>query len=168
MKTAMYLFANQGIGMSPGKLAAQVSHAAVEAYRLTTLNASQDDQKLPILDHWHKRGYTKLVMEARDTEHLISIHTALVQKGYNTSLIIDEGRTEIAPQTPTALGVEVVDRDDEQVQFDFSDFRTLKVQTDPEVERWREYCDLPWHSKLAIYFGLRDDPREPCDCWICS
>ena len=161
MKTAMYIFVNNGLGMSPGKLAAQASHAAVNAYQLS-LDLG------PVLNHWRDRGYTKLVMEARDTEHMQLIEKTLRDKGYAVAPIIDEGRTETAPQSYTALGVQIVDREDEQVQFDFSDFRTLKPKTDPEVERWKEYCALPLRSKLAIYFGLREDPRVPCDCWICS
>lgn len=143
----MYLFANNGLGMSPGKLAAQVSHAAVEAYRLSVGESNlrriihrpnAANQKL--VDAWLSTGYTKLVMEARDTEHLISIQMYLTQKLFNTSLIIDEGRTEVAQHTPTALGVEVVDRDDEAVQFAFGDFKTLKPPkvVDPVVEAFED------------------------------
>lgn len=137
----MYIFANNGLNMSPGKLAAQCSHAAVEAYRISENQAEATGDR-SILHHWLTRGYTKLVMEARDTEHLISIKMALVEKGYAVSLIIDEGRTEIDPQTPTALGVQVVDRDDEQVQFDFADFRTLKP---PKPAPVRKRQLIPWH-----------------------
>jgi PTH2 family peptidyl-tRNA hydrolase len=123
----MYIFANAGLGMSPGKLAVQCSHAAVEAYRIS------QGQFSPLLDDWLAKGYTKLVMEARDTEHLLSIERYLKQKGYNSALIIDEGRTEIDPHTPTALGIQIVDKESELVQFAFSDFKTLKPpkETDP-------------------------------------
>jgi PTH2 family peptidyl-tRNA hydrolase len=124
----MYIFANAGLGMSPGKLAAQCGHAAVEAYRLSIDRDIHERHatEQSMTKAWLDSGHTKLVMEARDTEHLISIHMYLTQKGYNTSLIIDEGRTEVSPHTPTALGVQIVDKDSERVQFAFSDFKTLK------------------------------------------
>lgn len=122
MKPVMYLFANKGLGMSPGKLAAQVAHAAVEAYKLTVSNNPE------ILEEWYKGGhYTKLVMEARDEGHLITIRYYLRERGFQNVLIIDEGRTEISPHTVTALGVEVVDRDDEHTSATFGEFRTFRV-----------------------------------------
>lgn len=117
MKRAMYIFINKGLGMTAGKMAAQASHAAVEAFRLSDEAGAA---------FWLKTGYTKLVMEARDTEHLLLIEKCLRDKGYRVAPIIDEGRTETAPQSFTALGVEIVDRLDEKVKFDFSDFKTYR------------------------------------------
>lgn len=118
MKPAMYIFVNEGLGMSPGKMAAQASHAAIEAYRATNST---------MVEEWYKAGhYTKLIMQARDTEHLISIERYLRERGISSRLIIDEGHTEIPPITPTALGVVVVDRDDPEISAIFSSFQTLK------------------------------------------
>lgn len=115
----MYIVANQGLGMSPGKLAAQVAHAAVKAY---ALSYSVRVQK------WNETGYTKIVLAARDTEHLLSVERYLKEKlpETNTFLVVDEGRTEIDPHTPTALGVEIVDKEDPAVQFAFADLKTYR------------------------------------------
>ena len=100
MRPAMYTFINRGLGMSPGKLAAQAQHAAVEAYRIS-------DEKL--LASWYVGGhYAKLVMLAEDDVQLLTIKHYLEERGFKTKLIIDEGRTEIRPLSTTALGVEVV------------------------------------------------------------
>jgi PTH2 family peptidyl-tRNA hydrolase len=127
MKPVMYIFANRGLGMSPGKLAAQVAHAAVEAYRISVP---------ALLEEWYKGGhYTKLVMLARDTEHLYTIERYLQERHVNTKLIIDEGRTEIAAHSPTALGVEVVDKDNPVIAATFESFQTYreeKVKKDPQ------------------------------------
>lgn len=112
--------------MSAGKVAAQSSHAAVEAFRIS-------DQTL--IDAWYVGGHhTKLVMEARDTEHLLVIDRYIRERGFKTHLVIDEGRTEIEPHTPTALGVEIVDRDDEHVAATFGEFKTFRSPRPPKPE----------------------------------
>lgn len=45
----MYLFLNRGLGMSTGKSAAQVAHAAVEAYRISMTDSPE--RGLPIDPH---------------------------------------------------------------------------------------------------------------------
>lgn len=120
----MYTFINRGLGMSPGKLAAQAQHAAVEAYRIS-------DQAL--LDSWYVGGhYAKLVMLAEDDVHLLTIRHYLEERGFKTKLIVDEGRTEIKPHSMTALGVEVVDRDDEHTAATFGDFKTYREPKTPK------------------------------------
>ena len=99
----MYIFVNKSANMSPGKMAAQVAHAAVKA---------SDGSTGTLRDAWNEYGfYTKLVMEARDAEHLETIRKYLQDRSIVSWLIIDEGRTEIKKHTPTALGVEIIDKD---------------------------------------------------------
>lgn len=124
----MYIFVNKGLGMSTGKVAAQAAHAAVEGYRLScglTPHQPQDGLARENAEarHWYKGGhYMKLVMEANDAEHLRSIKDYIEARGFKTALIIDEGHTEIEPFTPTALGVEIVDKDHPHVQATFGEF----------------------------------------------
>lgn len=104
--------------MTPGKIAAQAQHAAVEAFRIS-------DPKL--LEDWYKGGhYCKLVMLAEDDVHLLTIQKYIEERGFKTKLIIDEGRTEIRPHSVTALGVEVLDRDDPHVSATFESFKLYK------------------------------------------
>lgn len=127
----MYIVANKGLGMSPGKLAAQVAHAAVKAYETSV----QSD-----IDSWNQSGHTKIVLEARDTEHLLMVERYLNDRGIWTELIIDEGRTEIDPHTPTALGVAIVDKDDENIKFAFGDLRTYKESSrDKRKRNWYSF-----------------------------
>lgn len=114
----MYIFANRGLGMSPGKLAAQVAHGAVEAFLVSDPG---------LVAAWRLGGhYTKLVMLAEDTEQLQTIKTYIEARGFETQLIIDEGRTEIKAFSPTALGVEIVDKDDPHVAATFATFKTYR------------------------------------------
>lgn len=128
MRPVMYIFANRGLGMSPGKLAAQVAHAAVEAYLV-----SDPD----LVAAWRLGGhYTKLVMLAEDSEQLQTIKTYIEARGFETQLIIDEGRTEIKAFSPTALGVEVVDKDDPHVAATFGEFKTYReAKSAPQKRR---------------------------------
>lgn len=114
----MYSFINRGLGMTPGKIAAQAQHAAVEAYRISDPN---------LLADWYLGGhYCKLVMIADDDVHLFTIQRYIEERGFKTKVIIDEGRTEIRPLSVTALGVEVVDRDDPHTAATFGEFKLYK------------------------------------------
>lgn len=116
-KPVMYLIANKGLKMSPGKLAAQVAHAAVRA----AMESSLDGR-----DNWFKNGETKIVLQARDTEHLLLSQRYIEGHGIITHLVIDEGRTEVPPLSATVLGVELVDKSDENIQMVFETFSTYK------------------------------------------
>lgn len=115
MKPVMYLFLNRGLGMSTGKASAQVAHAAVEAYRIS-------DPKM--VNAWYLgKHYTKLVLLAEDAEQLTTFREYIEGRGFKTSLIIDEGRTEIKAFSKTALGVEIVDKADQHVIDTFGEFK---------------------------------------------
>ncbi len=125
----MYIFINRGLGMSAGKIAAQASHAAVEAYRISDAH---------MVNAWYEGGhYTKLVMQADDAEQLSTIQEYIEARGFKTSLIIDEGRTEISPFSKTALGVEIVDKADDHVLATFSEFKTFKADKPVEAPKRR-------------------------------
>lgn len=100
--------------MSAGKLAAQVAHAAVEARSISTDEAVRQ---------WYLGGhYTKIVLET--TADLCLLNHYLTERGFKNKLIIDEGRTEIAPFSPTAIGIEIVDKDDDHVIATLGEFET--------------------------------------------
>lgn len=102
--------------MSAGKVAAQASHAAVRAA------LSSERQNAGGVANWLKNGETKIVLEARDHEHLATAQRYIENRSFGTHLIIDEGRTEIAPLSVTALGVELLDKADPYVQATFETF----------------------------------------------
>lgn len=102
--------------MSSGKMAAQAIHAGIEAYRIS-------NKKL--INKWYKhKFYPVYVLEAKDAEHLKDIKDYLDDRDIESSLIIDEPVTELDRHTPTALGVELVDKD--EVGEVFSLFKLYK------------------------------------------
>lgn len=130
MRPAMYIFINRSLGMSPGKVGAQAAHAAVEAYRLGFLREGEWWKETGLTKEWYKGGhYCKLVMLAEDDVHLMVIKHYIEERSFKTKLIIDEGHTEIRPHSMTALGVEVVDRDDPHTAATFQDFKLYKEKT---------------------------------------
>ena len=93
----MVIIAND-IPLSPGKLAAQVAHAAVDcALFLHKKNPS-------LLQHWLDTGQKKVVLKAseQDILHLKKIAGSV---GLCTSLVRDAGHTELPPGTLTALAI---------------------------------------------------------------
>ena len=123
----MYIFINKGLNLSPGKMAAQASHAAVKA---------SDGSDPKMREDWNKFGfYTKLIMEARDAEHIKTIERYLNERGIKTFIIIDEGRTEIKAHQITALGVEVVDKN--KVGEIFQEFSLFKPSLSVNI-KWNE------------------------------
>lgn len=118
MTPAMYIFLNSALGMSTGKAAAQAAHASPFAERM-----SRPD----LLDAWYVGGhYMKLVMDGGDALAMWTIKVYLEQRDFKVKMIIDEGRTEDTYMVPTALGVEVVDKDDPHVAATFSSFKLLR------------------------------------------
>lgn len=145
----MYSFINRGLGMTPGKIAAQAMHAAVEAFRISDP---------AMLDAWYLGGhYCKLVMFAEDDVHLITIQKYIEERGFQTKLIIDEGRTEIRPLSITALGVEVVDRDDPHTAATFGTFKLYKEN--PRVQQTLEEAARQYTEPYGRRFKV--PPRWP-------
>lgn len=125
----MYIIMNKGIRASTGKLVAQGAHAACEAVRIS---------KPEMVEAWNKYGfYTKLVLEARDAQHLEDFQKYLLERPVpiKSVLIRDEGRTEIPKHTATALGVEIVDKNEFGPLFKELDLFKDKIKVTVEFER---------------------------------
>jgi peptidyl-tRNA hydrolase len=123
-----YIVVNKGLHMSAGKLGAQVGHAAVKGYELSLVNDIQtrDEDGPSVITEWNATGHTKIVLEATDAAHLIAFREFAKSRGINSWLVIDEGRTEVAPHSPTALGFPILDKADRDVAHTFADLRTYR------------------------------------------
>lgn len=130
MNPAMYTFLNRDLGMSVGKAAAQAGHAIQMAVddHWRSWNESTPD----LYAEWLRTGYTKLVMEARDATHLMTLERYFNEHGYKNYVVIDEGRTEIAAHSLTALATEVVDRDDPRAWI-FKEFKLYRDRSPKKI-----------------------------------
>jgi len=86
------------IDMSPGKMAAQVAHAAVDC----AIKAWKKNKK--IVERWIEEGQKKVVLEASEEEILSLQKKASREKIFN-SIIRDAGLTELKEGTLTALAI---------------------------------------------------------------
>lgn len=108
----MYLVVRESLNMGAGKTAAQCAHAsqmltikywelnnsASEKLRLTKSINNNEQQKLQIFIDWLNSYYRKVVLKADDKEW------AKLKQLDNYVLVIDNGLTEIAPNSETVIG----------------------------------------------------------------
>lgn len=84
------------LGLSRGKLAAQVAHAAISAADW----ADKRDR-----ERWKSEGQKKIVLKVPDERDLYEVREDAKRRGLPTALIKDAGHTELPPDTVTALGI---------------------------------------------------------------
>jgi PTH2 family peptidyl-tRNA hydrolase len=89
----------EDIEFSPGKMAAQVAHAAVMA----SLEAKAKTTKW--FSEWIREGQKKVVVRAESLGELKALEAAARRLKLPTALVQDAGMTELPPGTVTCLGV---------------------------------------------------------------
>ena len=86
----------EDLKLPKGKMAAQSSHASVDA----TLKS---DRK--IVELWKKEGGKKIVLKVKDEKELMHYKQMAEDIGLKTALITDAGHTVVEPGTITCLGI---------------------------------------------------------------
>jgi PTH2 family peptidyl-tRNA hydrolase len=99
MKYKMVMVIREDLGLSCGKIAVQVAHAAVEC----TLKAKK--RKDRYLDEWLKEGQKKVVVKIDNLQSLYELEFKAKNLGLTTAIIRDAGLTEVPPGTVTCLGI---------------------------------------------------------------
>jgi len=100
------IVARADLGMGTGKLAAQVSHASIQAYEKAGADARRE---------WKNEGQKKVVLKAGGERDLFELADAAGREGLPHAVVRDAGHTQLEPGTVTALAVgpapdEAVDR----------------------------------------------------------
>jgi len=93
------IIVRKDLKMSKGKLAVQVAHAAVDA-TLKTLGIKPEWVR-----SWVEQGQKKVVVSCSSESELLKAYDEAIKLGLTASLIYDAGRTELPPNTLTALGI---------------------------------------------------------------
>jgi PTH2 family peptidyl-tRNA hydrolase len=99
MKYKMVIVVREDLNLSCGKIAAQVSHAAVDC----AFEAKRAHTKW--FRNWQSEGAKKVVVRVEDLDDLQSLKKHAKSKKLPTCLITDAGLTEIPPGTITCLGI---------------------------------------------------------------
>lgn len=94
MKQAIVV--RQDLKLPKGKLAAQASHASLEA----ALSSKKET-----LEAWRRQGAKKVVLKAADEKELLELERIAKSLGVQTALITDAGHTVVEPGTITCLGI---------------------------------------------------------------
>lgn len=90
------IFVRKDLDMRTGKIAVQIGHASVMAYR----------NNIPSLsEQWYEEGQKKIVLKVPDEETLKKIEQFSTEHYVDSYRVIDFGLTQIAPNTWTCLAV---------------------------------------------------------------
>lgn len=87
---------NQALGLPPGKMAAQVAHAAVGGL----LRAGREQQTA-----WLQAGMPKVVLRCESEAALLELAQQAEAAGLATMLVRDAGRTVVEAGTATCVGI---------------------------------------------------------------
>ena len=95
----MVIVTRSDLSLSAGKLAAQVSHAAVACTLLTKKNKPEWFAK------WQREGAKKVVVKVETLEEFFPLKEKAEKLGITTNIVTDAGHTEIPEGTQTVLGI---------------------------------------------------------------
>lgn len=95
----MVLVVRSDLKLTKGKLASQVAHAAVICFNKSLENNSS------LASKWFKVGQPKIVLKVDSLESLENLHKLARESGVTSALVLDAGKTQIAPGTATCLGL---------------------------------------------------------------
>ena len=106
MSIKQVILVRKDLDMPPGKLAAQVAHASLNAYVATSLGGYQHD-----IFKWIDSGATKVVLEVQGLTQLAAKLEEANARGLSTALVTDEGRTVFNEPTITCGAIGPADSD---------------------------------------------------------
>ena len=86
------------LDMKKGKIASQASHASVAAYYKTLKKSPEKAES------WFK-SMAKIVLKVNSESELLKLKEKAARAGLIAEIIMDAGRTQIAPGSVTALAI---------------------------------------------------------------
>jgi PTH2 family peptidyl-tRNA hydrolase len=96
MEYKQCLVIRSDLGLTAGKAAVQLAHAAVSAYE-------RSDNV--IKRRWFEEGQKKIALKVAALRDLYELKSIAEARGLVTALVVDAGLTEVPPGTVTALGI---------------------------------------------------------------
>jgi len=146
----LYVVLNGELGMSPGKAAAQATHAAM------LLEGNYDG----IFVSGYKR--TVVVLEAENGETLKNLLEYCQGAEIFAAYYVDEKSEEGKPYQITALAVEPIAHDDEEKRSVFKDFPLYGTSSKSVWQTISNYVNkeagilgVPWYVRLTLRYFKR-------------
>ncbi len=99
MQYKLVIVVRDDLKMTPGKLAAQVAHAAVSS------SLAAKSKRTKWFSDWYAEGQRKVVLRVPAVEDLRRLDREATRAGLPHALITDAGLTELPPNTITTLGI---------------------------------------------------------------
>ena len=99
MDFKLVIIVRNDLGISKGKMAAQVAHAAVNCAFKSKKSDSSNFKK------WYSEGQKKVVVKGTNESLLRELQQHARDIGLTCSLVSDAGLTEVPPGTVTCLGI---------------------------------------------------------------
>ncbi|KAF1809172.1 putative mitochondrial peptidyl-tRNA hydrolase Pth2 [Eremomyces bilateralis CBS 781.70] len=97
----LILVVRTDLGMTKGKIAAQCSHATLACYK----SLASVTPKSPVLSRWESRGQAKVAVQVKSEDELLELQARAMSLGLCARVIHDAGRTQIAANSATVLGI---------------------------------------------------------------
>ncbi|KAK9841988.1 hypothetical protein WJX81_002872 [Elliptochloris bilobata] len=101
----MVLIVRQDLKMGKGKIAAQCCHATLGQFKKLWR------RKDPNLKKWELSGQTKVCLRVDDEDGFMQLHQAARSAGIPAHIVVDAGRTQIAPDSKTVMALGPADAD---------------------------------------------------------
>mmetsp|Transcript_33812 Transcript_33812/g.46820 ORF Transcript_33812/g.46820 Transcript_33812/m.46820 type:complete len:176 (-) Transcript_33812:214-741(-) len=96
----MVLCVRTDLKMGKGKIGAQCSHATLGLFEeLLT------DNKNALIERWQDCGQAKVALKVDDEDSMLKLEKKAQECGMDTYIVIDAGRTQIAPNSRTVLAI---------------------------------------------------------------
>uniref|UniRef100_K3WU49 peptidyl-tRNA hydrolase n=1 Tax=Globisporangium ultimum (strain ATCC 200006 / CBS 805.95 / DAOM BR144) TaxID=431595 RepID=K3WU49_GLOUD len=95
----MVLCVRTDLKMGKGKIAAQCCHATLGAYKRAVKRAPK------AVRAWEMLGQAKVCLKVDSEEELLSLAAKASEHGLINYVVVDAGRTQIAPDSKTVLGI---------------------------------------------------------------
>jgi peptidyl-tRNA hydrolase len=95
----MVLVVRRDLQMGRGKTAAQCCHACLGLYKKLR------HRKDPAVREWEASGATKVCLRVESEAELLALQKAAAAAGVATHMVVDAGRTQVAPDSRTVLAL---------------------------------------------------------------
>jgi PTH2 family peptidyl-tRNA hydrolase len=96
-KMKLAIIIRKDLEMRTGKIAGQVGHASVMAYRMAS--ATHEGEQ------WYQEGQKKIILKVYDEEILLKLGGIAILNQLQVNSVRDFGLTQIAPDTLTCIAI---------------------------------------------------------------